>query len=206
MLPVYFLYLAGAADEDNPSGSHSRSKLIINSLGFVIGFTVVFILLGATVTSLGHFFVVHKDLLKKISGIVMILFGLNFIGILNLRFLNTENRIEFKFKKLGFAGSILFGIVFGFGWTPCAGAFLGSALALASNASTVFQGILLLFVYSIGLGIPFVLSSILFDRLRGAFKQIQKHSRVISIISGILLIIAGIVVFTDSMKYLNYLL
>lgn len=204
MLPVYFIYLAGAANDDTLSSPQSRSKLIINSIGFVIGFTIVFTILGATVTLLGQFFVMYKDLLRKISGVIMIIFGLNFIGIFNLRFLNTEKRFDFKFNKLGFTNSILFGIVFGFGWTPCVGAFLGSALALASNANTISQGILLLLVYSIGLGIPFILSSILFDSVRDSLKHIQKYSKKISIISGILLIIAGVLIFTDNMKYLNY--
>jgi cytochrome c-type biogenesis protein len=204
MLPVYFLYLAGTSEVANQEGPAKRKRLITNSVGFVIGFTIVFVLLGATVTSIGHFLVNHKDLLRKISGIVIILFGLNFMGILKLKFLNMEKRIDFKFNKLGFFSSILFGFVFGFGWTPCLGAFLGSALAMASNSKTIFEGIMLLLVYSIGLGIPFIIASVIFDELKSTFKLIQKHNKLIGIISGILLIVAGILVFTDSFKYLNY--
>lgn len=204
MLPVYFLYLAGSSNEENLKTSLKRSKLITNSIGFVIGFTIVFVLLGATVTSFGHFLKDNKEILREISGIIMVLFGLHFMGILKLKFLNMEKRIDFKFKELGFLSSIVFGIVFGFGWTPCLGAFLGSALALAGNSNTIWQGVLLLFVYSIGLGIPFIISSIIFDKIKGTFKQIQRHSGLISIISGVLLIIAGILVFTDSLKYLSY--
>lgn len=203
MLPVYFLYLAGTSIEEKATSPSIKRKLITNSIGFVIGFTVVFVLLGATVTSLGHFLISHKDLLRKISGIVMVLFGLNFLGILRIKFLSIEKRIDFKFNQLGFLSSIVFGIVFGFGWTPCLGAFLGSALVLAGNSKTIFEGILLLLVYSLGLGIPFILSSIVIDHLKEAFKQIQKHSRLINMISGILLILAGVLVFTDSLKYLN---
>jgi cytochrome c-type biogenesis protein len=205
MLPVYFIYLAGNPDEGSAIDLKSNKKLIVNSIGFVIGFTLVFTLLGATVTSMGQFFTANKDLLKKISGIVMILLGLNFTGLLDLNFLNTDKRIEYKFNNLGFANSIIFGIVFSFGWTPCVGTFLGSALALASNADTISQGILLLLVYSVGLGIPFILSSILLNKIKGAFTQIQRHSKKISIFSGILLIITGIAVYTDRIKYLNYL-
>jgi cytochrome c-type biogenesis protein len=209
MLPIYFLYLAGASNtgvsnEDDMETSQKRKKLIINSFGFVIGFTVVFVMLGATITVFGRFLVNQKDLLRQISGVVMVLFGLNFIGVITLKFLNVEKRINYKINKLGFLKSIVFGIVFGFGWTPCIGAFLGSALALASNSKTIVQGVILLLVYSIGLGIPFIISSIIFDKLEGTLKQIQKHSRLISIISGVLLVIAGILVFTDSLKYLNY--
>ena len=204
MLPIYFLYLTGESEKDGASFSSNKNRLLLNSIGFVIGFTLVFIALGATVTTFGHFLTNHRDMLGKISGIVMIVFGLNFTGILKIGFLNSEKRIDFKFDKLRFFSSVVFGIVFGFGWTPCLGAFLGSALLLASNSKTIFQGMLLLLLYSIGLGIPFILTSIAFEKVKGAFLQIQKHSKVISIISGVLLIIAGILVFTDSLKYFNY--
>lgn len=204
MLPVYFLYLAGTAEGDTKIRPLSKSRLVINSAGFVIGFTLVFVLLGASVTSLGQFLSGHRDLLRKISGITMMLFGLYFMGILKLRFLNIERRFEFKLDKLQFPGSILFGMVFGLGWTPCLGVFLGSALVLASNSESVLQGILLLLIYSAGLGLPFILSSILFDRARDVFKKIQAHTRTINIISGLLLIAAGVLVFTDSLKYLSF--
>lgn len=201
MLPIYFLYLAGTSNEDSVEVPLERKKLITNSIGFVVGFTIVFVLLGATVTSFGYFLVSHKDLLRKISGIIIILFGLNFIGILKLKFLNFNKRLDIKFNKLGFFSSILFGFVFGFGWTPCLGAFLGSALVLASNSKTVLQGITLLLVYSAGLGIPFIVAAIIFDQFKVAFRLIQKNIKLISIISGVLLILAGILVFTDSLKY-----
>lgn len=203
MLPVYFLYLAGTAEKDTINKPLSKSKLVINSVGFVLGFTIVFVLLGASVTSLGQFLSGHRDLLRKISGIVMVLFGLYFMGFLKLKFLNIEKRFEFKLEKLQFPGAILFGMVFGFGWTPCLGVFLGSALMLAGNSYSLAQGVLLLFVYSAGLGLPFILSSILFDRARNVFKKIQEHTALINKVSGILLIAAGILVYTDSMKYLS---
>ena len=204
MLPIYFIYLAGESETDGTLVSSNKNRLLINSVGFVIGFTLVFIALGATVTSLGHFLTNHRNLLEKISGIVMVVFGLNFIGILKIGFLNKEKRIDFKFKRLRFLTSIVFGMVFGLGWTPCLGAFLGSALALASNSETILQGMLLLLLYSIGLGIPFIISAILFEKVKGAFKQIQKHSRIISIVSGVLLIVAGLLVFTGSLKYFSF--
>lgn len=204
MLPIYFFYLAGESEKSGTSFSSNKSRLLLNSTGFVIGFTLVFIALGATVTSLGQFLSNHRSFLEKISGLVMIVFGLSFTGILKINFLNMEKRIDFKFNKLRFLNSIVFGMVFGFGWTPCLGAFLGSALLLASNSETILRGILLLLLYSIGLGIPFILTSIAFEKVKGAFKQIQTHSRTISIISGVLLIVAGVIVFTGSLKYFNY--
>ncbi|NLK86764.1 MAG: cytochrome c biogenesis protein CcdA [Clostridiaceae bacterium] len=217
MLPVYFMYLAGTPDmEDSraaraspaaaaPTDGHvSRrpSLLIINSLGFVAGFTLVFVILGALAATLGGFFENNRDLLQKISGVVMVLFGLNFTGILNIGFLNREKRFQIKTGNLKFTGSLLFGIVFGFGWSPCLGTFLGSALVLAGNSDTVVQGILLLLIYSLGLAIPFVVSAAIFDSVKGLFTWLKKNSRIISIISGILLIAAGILVFTGYLRYL----
>lgn len=204
MLPIYFLYLAGESEKDAAIGEKpgDSSRLIINSLGFVIGFSLVFIAMGATVTSLGHFLTNHRTLLEKVSGLVMVLFGLNFTGLVRIGILNSEKRIDFKFNKLHFVSSIVFGMVFGLGWTPCLGAFLGSALALASNSKTISSGMLLLLVYSLGLGIPFVLSAIVFQKAKAVFKVIRKYSRPISIVSGILLIAAGILVFTGMLKYL----
>lgn len=203
MLPIYFVYLSGTTSEDGGAASTRNNKLLFNSIGFVIGFTIIFVVLGATVTSLGRFFSDHRELLQKISGIVMVLFGLNFAGIFKIGFLNSEKRFHFEFEKLGFFSSIIFGMAFGFGWTPCLGAFLGSALALASNSRTMTEGMLLLLLYSIGLGIPFILTSIIFEKAKEAFKLIQKYNRVISIVSGILLITAGILVFTGSLKYIG---
>jgi cytochrome c-type biogenesis protein len=204
MLPIYFSYLAGTSGNDKTQNAAGKSNLLANSFAFVLGFTLVFVALGATVTTLGHFLINNRSLLQKISGLIMMVFGLSFMGILNLKFLNMEKRLDFKFEKLRFFSSILFGMVFGFGWTPCLGTFLGSALALASSSKTITQGVLLLLVYSIGLGIPFILTSVLFEKVKGAFKLIQKHSRTISIVSGILLVIAGILVFTDSLKYMSF--
>lgn len=204
MLPIYLLYLAGSAEGRDSTDARDKGRLVSNAAGFIIGFTVVFVLLGATVTSLGHFLSNHKELLRKLSGTVMMLFGLNFAGILKLSFLNIEKRFDFKFGRLKFLSSIVFGMVFGFGWTPCLGAFLGSALALASSSGTLLQGMTLLFLYSIGLGIPFIISAVIFSRVKDAFMQLQKHSRLISLISGILLILAGILVFTDSLKYIIF--
>ncbi len=203
MLPVYFMYLAGTPDSsDATSGQSGKTRLIINALGFTTGFTIVFIIMGAAAASLGGFFTSNRDLVQKISGTIMVLFGLNFTGILKLGFLNSEKRFHINVSKLRFMGSILFGIVFGFGWSPCLGTFLGSALMLAGNSETTRDGMLMLLIYSLGLAIPFVVSAAIFENVKGLFVWLKKNSRIISIISGILLIAAGILVFTDNLKYL----
>lgn len=204
MLPVYFLYLAGTSEGEGASQIDvNRSRLLMNSLGFVAGFTLAFILLGAAAAALGSMLENGRPLFQKISGVIMVLFGLHYMGILRIGFLNTEKRFRIKTDRLKFAGSVLFGFVFGFGWSPCLGPFLGSAMMLAGNSGTIAKGMLLLLVYSIGLAIPFVISAVIFENVRGVFDWLKKHTRVISIISGILLIVAGILVFTDRIKYLT---
>lgn len=203
MIPVYLFYLAGASDDMAESGSMKRSRLIINSIGFVAGFTIVFVLLGAVATSLGSFLSSNRDTLRKASGVVMIVFGLNFAGVLRIGLLNREKRFNLKFKRLGFFNSIVFGTVFGFGWSPCIGAFLTSALVLAGNSQTVFEGIMLLFIYSVGLGIPFIVASVIFDRIKSSLRYLQRYNKTISIISGIVLILAGVLIYIDFFKYLS---
>lgn len=203
LLPVYFFYMAGVDGDDNielQDGKKNSAK-ILNSVGFVLGFSIIFISLGAAATSIGHILNDNRELLRKISGILMVVFGLNFIGLIKVKFLNMEKRINYKFKRLKFLSSIVFGMVFGFGWTPCAGAFLGSVLLMAGNSKTVGEGILLLSIYSLGLGIPFIISALLINELKGSFRWLQQKSKIISIISGIILIVAGVLVYTDLLKY-----
>lgn len=200
MLPVYFIYLAGVGIDEMHSSA--KNRLALNSIGFILGFTLVFVLMGATVTVIGHFLTEYRELLRKIGGLIMVLFGLSFMGVLRLKFLTGGKSLEYRFGKLRFPGAVIFGMVFGFGWTPCLTVFLGSALALAGSSETISKGMLLLLLYSLGLGIPFFISAVIFDRIKGAFKLLQKHTRTISIVSGVLLILAGMLVFTDSLKYL----
>lgn len=196
LLPVYLFYLAGVSRENNSSDSVNKGRLIANSIGFVIGFTIIFVLLGATATSLGSFLKNHLDTIRILSGLVMIVFGLNFIGILRLDFLNFEKRMEYNVKELKFFSSIIFGMVFAFGWSPCVGQYLAVAFSMAGTAETILEGALLLLVYSLGLGIPFILSAVIYESVKESFRKLRKYSRLISIISGIVLIIAGLV-YTD---------
>lgn len=200
MLPIYFVYLAGESSDN----SINKNKLLINSFGFVIGFTIIFVILGATATTASSFLRSNLKSFRIISGAVMILFGLNFMGIIRLKFLNFQKRINYNVKQLKFLSSIVFGAVFSFAWTPCVGAFLGSALIMASNSDTVLQGTILLLVYSLGLGIPFMITALAFNSVKEVFTKIKKYNRAINIVSGIVLIIAGILVLTDNLGYLSF--
>lgn len=185
MLPIYISYFAGEAT-DRP-----RHRALSNAITFVAGFTLVFILLGAFAGTLGSLLTSHKTIVNIVTGLVVIVFGLNFIGVFNIGLLNKTKRSQMEVKKHSLASSFLFGIVFSIGWTPCVGAFLGSALMMASQQGSAAKGILMLFVYSMGLGIPFIISAVIIERLMTAFGWIKAHYGIITKISGILLIIVA---------------
>ena len=199
MLPVYLLYLAGTPAGPGTSAPSGKNRLIVNSLGFVTGFTLVFVSLGAAASMMGTLLQRNRPLLLMISGSFMIIFGLNFMGVLKIDFLNSEKRFAPKVDDLRFWGSVLFGIIFGFGWSPCLGTFLGAALALAGSSETVPEGMLLLLVYSAGLAIPFIVSAAIFENIRTLFAWFSRNGRTIRIISGILLTAAGIWFFKDGL-------
>lgn len=199
MLPVYISYFAGD-EKERPA-----VKAFINSVGFVLGFTVVFILMGAFAGTLGGLLIKYQTLLNIITGLIVVIFGLNFAGVFRLNiFRGIKN--PFKNNELGFFSAVLFGVIFSVGWTPCVGAFLGSALMLASQQGSAFVGILMLLSYSAGLGIPFIVSAFLINRLKSTFGFIKRHYNVINIICGSLLVIAGILMMTGLMgKFLALL-
>ena len=188
MLPIYVTYFAGGKEQ-------STAKTLKNALGFVLGFTIVFVLLGALAGTLGSFLQRYRIVVNIVTGLIVIIFGLNFLGILKVTlFRGLPNPLAGK--ELGFFSSVLFGIVFSIGWTPCVGAFLGSALMLASQQGHTLTGILMLLAYSLGLGIPFVASALLIEKLKGAFTFIKKHYKVINIVCGSFLILIGILMMT----------
>ncbi len=187
MLPIYVSYFAGDGERDT-------KRVVKNALGFILGFTAIFVLFGALAGSVGRILRDYKVIVNIVTGAVVIFFGLNFLGVFKL---NIFKGTSFSgSRKLGFFSSVLFGIVFSVGWTPCVGAFLGSALMLAASEGHLVEGMLMLLVYSLGLGIPFFISAILIDKLKAAFSFIKRHYNVINVISGILLVIVGILMAT----------
>ena len=193
MLPIYLSFFA--------AGDTDRRRTLRNALGFVLGFTIVFIIMGAFMGIMGKLVREYQTVLNIVTGAVVILFGLNFMGVLKIGFLNRASQQDANVKDLNFFSSMLFGIVFSIGWTPCVGAFLGSALLLASQGGSLLQGIVMLLAFSLGLGIPFVVSALLIDRLKGAFDFIKRHYRVINLVSGLVLVIVGILMATGYMGY-----
>jgi len=194
MLPVYISYFAG--------GESGKKQTLKNATGFVIGFTIVFVVLGAFAGVIGSLLQRYETMVNLVTGAVVVVLGLNFIGVLNIGFLNGSRKANVEFQRIGFGTSVLFGVVFSVGWTPCVGAFLGSALMMASQKGTVTAGILMLVLYSAGLGIPFIISALLLDRLKETFQIIKKNYRLINLVSGIFLVIVGIMMMTGTFGYL----
>ena len=200
MLPVYISYFAGSLrPEENPW------LAVRNALGFILGFTLVFVALGAFAGLFGGFLRRYQTMVNIGTGAIVILFGLSYLGIINLPFLG-KIRSNKQIKISDFPSAVIFGIVFSLGWTPCVGAFLGSALMLASQQGSAVQGILMLLSYSLGLGVPFLLSAVLIQRMKTAFSYIKKHYKIVNFVSGIFLIVIGILMMTGLMgRFLSLL-
>lgn len=193
MLPIYISYFA--------AGETDKRKTMGNAVGFVLGFTVVFVTLGAFAGTAGGLLVRFTTIINIAAGLIMIVLGLNFSGVFKIGFINRASNKNAAVKNPGFFSSTLFGMVFSISWTPCVGAFLGSALFMASLGGSLLQGIFMLLAFSLGLGIPFVASALLIDQLKGAFDFIKRNYQVINSISGGLLIITGILMATGYMGY-----
>ena len=198
MLPVYVSYFAGGAQRNT-------SKTLKNALGFVCGFTAVFIAMGALAGTVGSFLTKYQVAVNIVTGLVVVFFGLNFLGVFKLNLFKGMNG-NAKTDNLSFFSSLVFGVVFSVGWTPCVGAFLGSALMMASQQGQVLQGVLMLLAYSLGLGIPFVFSAVLIDKLKTTFDFIKKNYRVVNIVCGIILIAVGALMMSGLLnKFVGFL-
>ena len=198
MLPIYISYFAGG-------GQRSTRKTLAGALGFVAGFTAVFVAMGALAGTLGSFLKQHQTAVNLVSGLVVIFFGLNFLGVFQLNLFRGGSR-PMNTRNMGFFSAVLFGVIFSLGWTPCVGAFLGSALMLATQQGHAVEGMLMLLSYSLGLGIPFVLSAVLIDYLKSAFNWIKRNYKIINLISGSLLVLIGIAMATGMLGRLLNLL
>ncbi len=188
LLPVYVSYFAGGEER-------TVTRTLKNAAGFVAGFTVLFVLMGALAGTVGGFLQKYQTAVNVVTGLVVIFFGLNFLGVLRINLFRGMKHSP-ENGKMGFFSSMLFGMVFSIGWTPCVGAFLGSALMLASQQGQAAAGVLMLLAYSLGLGIPFLASAVLIDRLKNAFQFIKRNYKIINIVSGTLLILVGVLMMT----------
>lgn len=186
MLPMYVVYFAGDAQEGK------TARTLVNALGFVLGFTVIFVMLGVFAGAVGSFLRRYQTVVNLVSGALVIFFGLHYTGVVRIGFLNRTLKADASVRPTRFLSALLFGIVFAIGWSPCTGAFLGSAMMLAATQQSWLLGMLLLLCYSLGLGVPFLLCAVLIDKLKNAFGFIKKHYRTVNLICGIFLIVTGI--------------
>ena len=191
MLPIYISYFAGG-------GERTVKKTITGALGFVLGFTLVFTAMGALAGTDGSFLKQHQTAVNVISGLVVIFFGLNYLGVFKFNLFGGIRKSA-DTHDMGFFSAILFGVIFSLGWTPCVGTFLGSALMLASQQGSILTGTLMLLAYSLGLGVPFLLSAVLIDRLKTAFTWIKRNYLRINVICGCLLVVIGILMATGTL-------
>lgn len=198
MLPIYISYFAGG-------GERTVKKTITGALGFVLGFTLVFTAMGALAGTVGSFLKQHQTAVNVISGLVVIFFGLNYLGVFKFNLFGGIRKST-DTHDMGFFSAILFGVIFSLGWTPCVGTFLGSALMLASQQGSILTGTLMLLAYSLGLGVPFLLSAVLIDRLKTAFTWIKRNYKTINVICGCLLVVIGILMATGTLGRLLSLL
>lgn len=198
MLPLYISYFAGG-------GERNVSKTLRCAFGFILGFTVVFMLMGALAGSLGSFLLEYQSIVNLICGAIVIVFGLNYLGVLRINLFKGSKRSA-DVSNMTFGSAMIFGVIFSIGWTPCVGAFLGSALIMASTQGQVLTGMLMLLAYSLGLGIPFLISAVLIDQLKTTFDWIKRNYRIINLICGLFLIVVGVMMATGTLGKLLALL
>lgn len=206
LIPSYITYITGIsfADLQAEHPSHKvRLQTIIHSLLFIAGFTFVFVLLGASATFIGGFLQQHMSIIRKLGGVLIVIFGIHVTGLVPIGMLLGEKRVNIHQKPAGYLGSFLVGVAFAAGWTPCIGPILASILMVAATEEKVYEGIGLLFTYSMGLAVPFFLSSLAMHQFLNLFNRFKKHIRILEIITGVFLIIVGVMIYTNYLAKLG---
>ncbi len=211
LVPSYVTFITGLSlDEAELTPPSVRRTAALHSLAFIAGFALVFVALGASATVAGQLFREHQIAIRKVGGVLVVLLGLYLLGVLRLRFLDPDRRLHLGDKPVGFVGTALVGVAFAAGWTPCIGPILGGILTLAATAERAWTGVLLLTVYAVGLGLPFFLASIGTTSFLTLFGRFKRFLRPISLVSGALLVVVGVLIFTNYFailsSYLNRLL
>ena len=198
LVPGYISFISGISLEEIEQGNR-QNKVIISSIFFILGFSLVFILLGATATILGSFLLEKAFILEKVAGVIIIIFGIHMSGLYRIKFLDYEKRLYAKTRPVNIViGPFLMGLAFAFGWTPCIGPILAGILIYAGTQKTLYQGILLLVIYSAGLGIPFLMTALALNKFYMLSNKIKKYFKTIEIVGGILLILIGLLILTNN--------
>jgi cytochrome c-type biogenesis protein len=205
LIPSYVSYITGISYDELVSRESRKKNMnisLLHSLVFVAGFSIIFVLLGATASLAGNILSQYLNVIRIAGGVLIIIMGVFVMDVVNIPFLQQEAKLHLKTRPAGYVGTLLVGMIFGAGWTPCTGPFLGSVLALAMTSETLSSGMTLLMMYSLGLGIPFILSAIAISAFLSSFSILKKHFKGIKIISGIILIIMGVLLLLDKMTIL----
>ena len=206
LVPGYLSIISGFSLEQLKGRAEDatlKRSVMLSSLMFIVGFTISFIALGATATAVGQFLLTRMPYLIRIAGIVMIVFGLHVLGVFRIRALYQDTRLHSVKTPGGMIGSLVLGLVFALGWSPCLGPILSSVLGLAAEQDTVVRGMFLLLIYSAGLGVPFMMTSLGLNRFLSFYNRFKKHFRTLEIVSGILILGVGVLIFTNQMTRLN---
>jgi len=206
LIPSFIMYITGISYADMLAEHPSdliRKKTLLHSLCFICGFTAVFVLLGASATFIGSFMHEHATIIRKVGGILLVMFGIHVTGLFPLNFLLSDKRVSIKHKPAGYAGSFLVGVAFAAGWTPCIGPILAAILAVAATEERVYQGVLLLLIYSLGLGVPFFLSALAMHRFLAVFNRFKKYIRIFEVITGIFLMVIGVLIYSNWLSRLS---
>ena len=208
LIPGYLSFVSGVSLEEmrDDTAVAARRQVIVTSLAFVLGFSLVFIALGASASAIGKFLFRNSTILTKVAGALVIVFGLHTMGVFRLPFLETEKRLQAGAKPKSLLGAIMVGMAFGFGWTPCIGPILSGILTLAGSRETVREGVVMLAVYSLGLGIPFLLASLTINKFFAVSARLRRHYHAIEVTSGALLVGIGLLLFTDQLTVITRLL
>ena len=204
IVPPYLAYMGGVSINDMSSQSSARRRAVVAALFFVLGLSTVFILLGFTASAFGMFFLQNQALFAKISGVVIIVFGLHFVGLFRIPFLDQEARLDAGDKGGSSFGAYVLGLAFAFGWTPCIGPQLGAILSLAASEASVSRGTLLLGVYAAGLGIPFLLAAMFITRAMTLMNRSKPHMKLIERIMGGLLVLVGLALLTGAFTTFSF--
>jgi cytochrome c-type biogenesis protein len=200
LIPAYFTFITGYSLEELTEGNTEiRKKVILSTISYVLGFSVVFILMGGSASYLGGFIYKYKNLIRIIGGVLIIILGIHLTGVFRIRSLEFEKRIQIKKKPIHFLGTFVIGMAFGAGWSPCIGPLLGSILIVAGSQETVIQGMVLLGVYSAGLALPFVIISVFINFLLVFMKRASQVLKYVNVVAGILLILVGLVLVTNKL-------
>jgi cytochrome c-type biogenesis protein len=205
LIPSYVSYITGISYDELVSRESRKKNMnitLLHSLVFVAGFSIIFVLLGATASLAGSILSQYLNVIRIVGGVLIIIMGVFVMDVVNIPFLQREAKLQLKTRPAGYVGTLLVGMIFGAGWTPCTGPFLGSVLALAMTSETLTSGMALLMTYSLGLGIPFILSAIAISAFLSSFSKLKKHFKAIKITSGIILIIMGVLLLLDKMTIL----